>query len=62
MSIFKAIFDAGKVYNFEQVFGTKDITTSEMKQAIADWYDLYYGSTAARQQTAKTPVNACRLP
>lgn len=47
MSIFKAIFDAGKVYNFEQVFGTKDITTSEMKQAINDWYYLYYGSTAA---------------
>ena len=46
MSIFKAIFDTGKVYNFEQVFGTKDITTSEMKQAIADWYDLYYGSAA----------------
>nr|DAH72563.1 MAG TPA: portal protein [Caudoviricetes sp.] len=46
MSILSAIFDAGKVYNFEQAFGVKDITTAEMKNAINDWYGLYYASAA----------------
>lgn len=46
MSILNAIFDAGKVYNFEQAFGVKDITTAEMKNAIKDWYGLYYASSA----------------
>mgnify|MGYP004720938065 CR=1 FL=1 len=46
MSILSAIFDAGKVYNFEQAFGVKDITTAEMKNAIKDWYGLYYASSA----------------
>lgn len=46
MSILSAIFDAGKVYNFEQAFGVKDITTAEMKNAIKDWYGLYYTSAA----------------
>lgn len=46
MSILSAIFDAGKVYNFEQAFGVKDITTAEMKNAIKDWYGLYYASAA----------------
>lgn len=46
MSILSAIFDANKIYNFEQAFGVKDITTSDMKLAIKDWYRLYYNNVA----------------
>ena len=28
MSIFSALFEQGKVYNFEQAFGVKDITSN----------------------------------
>ena len=41
MSILNAIFDAGKIYNFEQAFNATDITTAEMKEAIKNWYVLY---------------------
>lgn len=56
MSIFSALANS-KVYNFEQAFGVKDITTPAMLKAIQEWYDLYY---------ARKPVkgeNPCqRLP
>ena len=42
MSIFSALFEQGKVYNFEQAFGVKDITTDTMQAAIKDWAQLYY--------------------
>ena len=42
MGILSAIFDSGKVYNFEQALGAKDITTPEMRRAITEWYGLYY--------------------
>lgn len=42
MSILSALLNSGKTYNFEQAFGAKDITTSEMQRAITDWYALYY--------------------
>ncbi len=42
MSILSALLNSGKTYNFEQAFGAKDITTSEMRRAITDWYALYY--------------------
>ena len=44
MGIMSAIFDANKIYNFEQAFGAKDLTTPEMRAAIVDWYALYYNS------------------
>ena len=37
MSALSALFN-NKIYNFEQAFGIKDITTAEMKRAIDDWY------------------------
>ena len=57
MSIFSALFDQGKIYNFQQAFGVKDITTAEMQAAIRDWAQLYY-------QAAPTPEeDPCqRLP
>lgn len=44
MSIVSAIFNAGKVTTFEEAFGVKNITSPEMRQAIADWYGLYYAN------------------
>ena len=50
MSIFSALFEQGKVYNFEQAFGVKDITTSEMQAAIKDWAQLYYQTEATKDE------------
>lgn len=38
-----------KIQSFEQVFRVRDITTSEMREAITDWYNLYYQQTPTRQ-------------
>lgn len=50
MSIFSALFDQGKVYNFEQAFGVKDITTDAMQAAIRDWALLYYQTDATKAE------------
>ena len=50
MSILKALFDMNKMYNFEQVFGVDDITTSEMRAAITDWYNLYYNDNPSKDE------------
>ena len=50
MSIFSALFDQGKVYNFQQAFGVKDITTAEMQTAIRDWAQLYYQAEATPEE------------
>lgn len=56
MSVFSALFD-NKTYNFEQAFGVKDITSSNMKSAIHDWYGLYYDTAPTDRE------NPCqRLP
>lgn len=41
MSVVSALLD-NRIYNFEQAFGVKDITTSDMKRAISEWYALFY--------------------
>lgn len=41
MSVFSALFD-NRIYNYEQAFGAKDITTAVMKDAVGDWFRLYY--------------------
>ena len=50
MSIFSALFDQGKIYNFQQAFGAKDITTAEMQAAIRDWAQLYYQAEATPEE------------
>lgn len=35
------------IYSCQEAFGAKDCTSAAMRQAIADWYDLYYGAAAA---------------
>lgn len=42
MSLISAVLSANKIYNYEQVFGVKDITSDAMHKAVADWYGLYY--------------------
>lgn len=57
MSIWSAIADANKVFNYEQVFGVKDVTSDEMREALKDWYKLYYNN-----QRTKEEDPAQRLP
>ena len=45
MSIFTALT---MPYNLEEAFGAKDCTTDRMKQAITDWFHLYYNQTATK--------------
>lgn len=58
MSIFSALFEQGKVYNFEQAFGVKDITTDAMQAAVKDWAQLYYqtGATSEEDPCQRIPV------
>lgn len=41
MSVMSALLD-NKVKSFEDALGAKDLTTVEMKDAINDWYRLYF--------------------
>ena len=31
------------IYSYEEAFGCYDVTSKQMRQAIGDWYKLYYG-------------------
>ena len=42
MSLLTALFDQGKIYNFEHAFGVRDITTPAMQEAVKEWARLYY--------------------
>lgn len=42
MSVISAVLSANRTYNIEQAFNAKDITTATMRNAVADWYGLYY--------------------
>lgn len=50
MSILTALFDQGKIYNFEHAFGARDITTSAMQEAIKDWARLYYQTEPTKDE------------
>ena len=43
MSVLSAMMNSMKVYDFEQAFGAKDITSQEMRSAIREWFNLFYG-------------------
>ena len=50
------------IYDYEARFGASDKTTSAMKAAIEDWFDLYYLADAQEdrdpcQRIAYTVVN-----
>lgn len=42
MSVIGAALSANRTYSIEQAFNTRDITSAAMRQAIMDWYTLYY--------------------
>lgn len=42
MSVISAVMSANRTYNIEQAFNAKDITTATMRNAVTDWYSLYY--------------------
>lgn len=44
MSIWSAARAASQLYSYEQAYGARDLTSSEMRQAIKDWYGLYYNT------------------
>ena len=46
MSIFSAL---ATPYSIEEAFGAKDCTTPEMRQAILEWFDLYYNRDATKE-------------
>lgn len=50
MSFLSALFDQGKIYNFEHAFGAKDITTTAMQNAIKDWATLYYQTEPTKDE------------
>ena len=59
MSIFTALTSA---YSMEEAFGAKDCTTAAMRNAIAEWFGLYYDRTPTKdsdpcQRIAYTVVN-----
>ncbi len=42
MSVISALLNRNKVYSFADAFGAKDITTSEMQEAIKLWLTMYF--------------------
>ena len=38
------------IYDYEEKFGSTDKTTKAMKAAIGDWFSLYYGAEADKDQ------------
>ena len=50
MAVVAALFN-NKVSGFEQAYNVKDITSSEMKIAVQDCFDLYFGATEKRKIT-----------
>ena len=50
MSLLTALFDQGKIYNFEHAFGVRDITTPTMQEAIKDWARLYYQTEPTKDE------------
>lgn len=58
MSIFSAIVNSNKAASFEQALGAKDITTAPMREAVKQWFALYYDGVV----DAKEEDGCQRLP
>lgn len=52
MSLIGAALSTNRIYNMEQAFGAKDITTAAMRKAVTDWYSLYYCEATGAQEDA----------
>lgn len=55
MSIFSII--TNKAYGYEDAFGAGDCTSQEMKDAIAEWFELFY-----RKEPTKYEDPCQRIP
>lgn len=49
MSIIDAIFDR-EAHSLQEAFGTVDITSPEMREAIKDWFKLYFSQTVEKDE------------
>ncbi len=49
MSVLTALFDKS-ARSFEEAFGAADITTTAMKEAIRDWFGLYFEKEATKEE------------
>ena len=49
MSVLTALFDKG-ARSFEEAFGAADITATAMKEAIRDWFELYFEKEATKEE------------
>ena len=52
MAVVAALFN-NKVSGFEQAFNVKDITSSDMKIAIQDCFNLYFGATEKKEDNCQ---------
>lgn len=50
MSLISTIANLSTVYNYEQAFGATDCTTTAMRDAIRQWYILYYNKEQTRDE------------
>lgn len=48
MSVVSALLNSGKTFDFAQAFGVQDVTTSAMREAIGEWFRLYYDKTPTK--------------
>lgn len=44
MSFFSALLNANAAYSYEDAFGAKDCTSASMRDAISDWFNLYFNT------------------
>ena len=51
MSIFSALRSA---YSYEDAFGAKDCTTQAMREAVREWFRLYYNREATKDSLLPT--------
>lgn len=52
MAVISALFN-NKISGFEQAFNTKDITSSEMKTAVQDCFNLYFGVESPKEDNCQ---------
>ena len=50
MGVLSAMMNSMKIYDFEQAFGAKDITSQEMRSAIREWFQLFYGGESDERE------------
>ena len=47
------------IYSYEEAFGAADKTTTAMKNAISDWFSLYYDGTQTEDADPSQRIAYC---